>query len=734
MADDAAVVDEAVRRLTYAQRVRQKQADREQRALEFQVPELQWSAEERQQRQSQTVNGTQVPPRPILSIPKLQQPIQILLNQEKAAHLGVRVVPLTEEATDETAEVLRDLYRREEQRGRASLARSWAFERAVKAGFGVYRIDTEYDEESQNPFDQRIVWRRILHQDSVFFDPAASEPDYSDAEWAFQLNWLPHDAVQQRYPDSTMAGRDDAALRALMVDWPEWVQEATDGGSPPVLVAEYWRRTYRRTAWVVLDDGSFGYEDDIPEGRTVHPTRTERRDVDVPSVQWVAMTAGEILDQQPWNGQHIPLVAVNGVELQPVAGERRWQGVIEPSIDAQKLFNFAASTAVEVMSSEPRAPWIMYAGQDEGYESMWQQANIRNFAVLKVNPDATGPDGQPLPLPQRVQTDVSKLGPSMLMLDKADQFLQATTTTLDQGGIERISRMGVAHQTIAALQQQSDAGNSHYLHNLASVSMPYEAKVVLDLMARIYDRPGRVARVMDEEDGERAVMLNAPFVSNGSDRPRLVPEGSPQAKVYDLRKGRYGVAVTVGKSWTTRVQEGASAFEAILSRDASLLPLIGPVYFKYRDEPGMRDLAEDLAVLRDKQYPELAKPKNGEPVDPAQQVRVLQTQLQMMQQQLQMAAEKIKTDWAKHAAQVEVEKVKASLQLQLAQVKQSGELAVAEMEARMAEKATMLEYRADRALLDDQQAHEVGMAAARVAQSALTPSPNDPMIQDQTHE
>jgi hypothetical protein len=55
---------------------------------------------------------------------------------------------------------------------------------------------------------------------------------------------------------------------------------------------------------------------------------------------------------------------------------------------------------------------------------------------------------------------------------------------------------------------------------------------VLDLIPYIYDRPGRVARLLDAEDNPRTVMLNAPFTMNPqTQRPQrapMPPQGPPQ--------------------------------------------------------------------------------------------------------------------------------------------------------------------------------------------------------------
>ena len=132
------------------------QRHREVDALRFQVPDLCWPTDVKDQRKPQLIGGVAIPQRPMLSIPSLDQPIQLVLNAEKAAHLGVAIHPLSDDAEETTAEIIQGLYRRIEVESRAGLARSWAFERAVKAGRGYYRVMTEPDPDSDDPFDRFI--------------------------------------------------------------------------------------------------------------------------------------------------------------------------------------------------------------------------------------------------------------------------------------------------------------------------------------------------------------------------------------------------------------------------------------------------------------------------------------------------------------------------------------------------------------------------------------------------
>jgi hypothetical protein len=181
------------------------------------------------QRKAQTVAGIVMPERPMLSIPTLDQPIQLALNQERQAHLGVQIHPVTEDADEETAEVLQGLYRRIETDSRANLARSWAHERAVKAGRGCYRINKVMDRDSADPNDQKIVIQRILRQESVYPDPFAEQPDWSDGRFCFITAWIPWSKFKAKYPKAKLSGFDDSELGALAEDAPEWVKGDGEG-------------------------------------------------------------------------------------------------------------------------------------------------------------------------------------------------------------------------------------------------------------------------------------------------------------------------------------------------------------------------------------------------------------------------------------------------------------------------------------------------------------------------
>ena len=720
---------QALARFTLGMDAIQKQVAREISDLRFQIPEpeFQWSPEARAMRQGSTIGNVAVPAKPMLCIPKLDQPIQLVLNQEKAAHLGVQVHALSEDADDDTAEVMQGLYRRIEVDSRAGLARSWAYERAVKCGRGAYRILTEYADEGGHFTDQKIVIKRLLHQESAVLDPFAEEPDWSDGRWGFITSWMPWDRYTAKYHDSTLARTASADLDALQMEKPEWMTGEGEGRA--VLVAEYFRLDYGTKTRVLLDDGSDAYDDAIPEGRSpmVGDEARSRRE-DVPALIWSLINAVEIIETEEMDGKYIPIIPVIGRELIPFDQERRWSGIISTNKDGQRLFNYAASQAVTVAALEPLAPFILDPRQIEGYEAQWSRANSSQQPYLPAVFDANKGWGAPA----RTQIDAGRLGPSMMLIQQADSFLHAGTgafeAALGQGSAQNKTKGG-----ILALQQQQEQGNSHFLDNLAEISLTYEAKVILDKMKYVYDRPGRVVRTLDLEDNTKTVMLNQPFVKGPTGRPMpappplppgmMPPQGPPPAgqspamggqpppaapKVlhYDLKKGQYGVQVSIGKSYQNRAQQGKDELGQIFQAIPETFKLLGDLYFKFADFPGHREAAERMKKMLPPQLTDESDPQAAE-----QQLGQAKQKLSELEQAAQGMHQALQTKQVENAAKVQIAQGRDAMTLHKTQMDNETKLAVAELGAKVDRLSLFL---AERARLGVQ-THDEGLAGAQAA-------------------
>lgn len=716
MADESndKIVTEAKEFLTQCLSAYSKQIERESDDLIFEFDP--WPEEVKNQRAGQVIDGVPVPPRPMLSIPKLDQPVQLVINQEKAAHLGIQIHAVSEEASDDTAEMLQGLIRHIEVDSRASIPRGWAFERAAKCGRGFYRIDKvpadEGDPDGPGAFDQKLVLRRILNQGMVFPDPFAQEPDWSDGERLMVGGFMSGERYTREFGKDTSYGAFDEFDTGDQD--PDWFTEID--GKPAVRVMEFWKvvKTNRtKCAYRVDGQIAIGWLDelpkDFPKAAILHKRVMETR-----IVKWYKLNGKDVLDEQEWDGQYIPIIPVIGKEAN-IDGDRRWTGIIGPAKDGARLFNYGVSDAVEKTALATKAPWIMYEGQEEGHEAQWQQANTRNFPYMLVKP--TTISGQPAPFPQRnVQgPDISS---SIALIEEANKFIQAATFTFDPSlGTTDQHRSGKA---VLALQQQGDAGQSHYLDNLAEISMTYEAKVLLDLIPKVYDRPGRVARILGTDDEAQRVILNAPFTqepgTKGKPGKPIPLQGQPpqgaKVKHFDLAKGQYSVTVSVGKAYQSRVKEGSDALGQIIQAEPGLMPILGPIWAKFQDWPGHEEAVELLKKWRAKQFPGIDDQDPGDPAQAQAQIGQMKGQIQQLTQAAQGMQKALETEQVKHQAQVEMKKVDALASITIQKMKDATSIAVAKINAAKGALSDAVGHEEAIALQEAEHEHETALAHA----------------------
>lgn len=696
-----------------------RQAKRERDALRFQVPDKQWTDSAKAEREGALIGNVPIPPRPTLSVSQLAQPLRIITNQQRQADLGVNIHPISADANEETAEFKQGLYRHIERESIASDARDWAFDRGVKAGRGFWRVGTKFDPaaapDSPESFDQVITIKRIYYQDQVYFDPSAIEADLSDAEYVFISSWVPIGTFKRQWPKAQLPD-EDAKFTNPYRSAPDWTKG--EGENLAVLVCEQYSKVHtpETISLVEVEGQQLVMAGEVPANGKVLASRQRDR----VSIKWCTFTAVDILDEEDFPGELLPVVPFLGEELQPFDDDRRFMGVIEPNMDAQRFYNFAASTAVERMALEPKAPFQVTPEQIKGWENWYQNANRRNLPYLPYNPVA-GPDGQPIGPPSRTQVDASGTSLAMMALQQAKDFLQSGTFIYDPslGRPQRSSKSGIA---IEREQSQADAANSNYLLNFAR-AMECEARIVLGMMPFVYDRKGRVVRTLSAEDETQAAMVNQRFVNDPSTgEPLALDEGETAPEelnehFYDLSKGYYDVSVTIGRSYQTQMQQAATEIGDILQSDPSLMPLIGATYFHNRDFPGAKEIAKIMRKVRDQQFPGIMD--DAPPAEKAQaENQQLKAQLQQMGQAMQEMQQALATDQAKQQATIAKAQIDGQTNLQKAQIDNEAKVTVAAQSNEKDREIAELKAKVDLILkamdLQDKthdRAHERGMQA-----------------------
>jgi hypothetical protein len=554
--------------------------------------------------QGQTINA-----RPCLTINKLPQHVKQVTNDQRQNRPSGKVIPADDNADVEIAEIFNGLVRHIEYISDADVAYDTACENQVSYGEGYIRLLTEYCDE--NTFDQDIKIGRIRNSFSVYMDPTIQDPCGADAKYCFITEDIPKAEYERLYPNSAPI----TTLQSLGVgdqSISNWLNENT------VRIADYYYIDYDR-ATLNLYPGNLTAFEGTPEDKqfkAIYGKPKKSRESDRVKVKYCKINGYEILEERDWAGKYIPVVRVVGNEYE-VDGRLYLSGLVRNAKDAQRMYNYWVSQEAEMLALAPKAPFIGYGGQFEGYEDKWKTANTTNWPYLEVNPDVTDGSGSVLPLPQRAQPPMASSG---LLQAKAgaSEDIKSTTgqynASLGMGSNERSGK------AILARQREGDVGTYHYGDNLAR-AVRHITRQIVDLAPKIYDTQ-RVARIIGE-DGETDMVKIDPMQQEPV--KKIFDPMNPSVvidKIYNPSVGKYDVVVSTGPGYATKRQEALEAMAQLLQGNPQLWQVAGDLFVKNMDWPGAQEMAKRFAKTID--------PKLMEDGDKSPELQAAEQQMQAM--------------------------------------------------------------------------------------------------------
>jgi hypothetical protein len=532
--------------------------------------------------QGQTINA-----RPCLTINKLPQHVRQVTNDQRQNRPGAKVIPVDDNADVEVADIFNGMIRHIEYISDADVAYDTACENQVAYGEGYIRLLTEYCEDST--FDQDIKIGRIRNSFSVYMDPTIQDPTGADAKYCFITEDITKDEFERMYPDASPI----TTLQSLGVgdqSISNWLNEDT------IRIADYYYIDYDRATLNLYpgNQTAFAGTPEDKELKAFYGKPLKSRESDRPKVRYCKINGYEILEQRDWAGKYIPVIRIVGNEFE-VDGRLYVSGLVRNAKDAQRMYNYWVSQEAEMLALAPKAPFIGYGGQFEGYENQWKTANTTNWPYLEVNPDVTDGQGAILPLPQRAQPPMASSG---LLQAKAgaSEDIKSTTgqynASLGMGSNERSGR------AILARQREGDVGTYHYGDNLAR-GVKHIARQLIDLIPKIYDTQ-RIARVIGEDGETKMVKINPDQtqpVNKIVDQQGIVIE-----KIYNPSIGKYDVVATTGPGYATKRQEALEAMAQLLQGNPQLWQVAGDLFVKNMDWPGAQEMSKRFAKTIDPKF------------------------------------------------------------------------------------------------------------------------------------
>jgi hypothetical protein len=530
--------------------------------------------------QGQTINA-----RPCLTINKLPQHVRQVTNEQRQNRPSGKVIPADDNADVQVAEVMNGVVRHIEYMSDADVAYDTACDNQVTYGEGYIRLLTEYCNDET--FDQDIRIGRVRNSFSVYMDPTIQDPCGADAQWCFVTEDILKTEYERMFPDATPIstlynqGVGDQGLSS-------WLQEDT------IRIAEYFYCEYEKATLHLYMDGQTAFTK-TPKDRALMaqlgaPIRT--RQVDRKKVMWMKTNGFDVLEEREWPGKWIPVVRVIGNEWE-VDGRLHISGLVRNAKDAQRMYNYWTSQEAEMLALAPKAPFIGYGGQFEGYEQQWKTANTTNWPYLEVNPDVTDGAGNTLPLPQRAPPPLPQTGLIQAKMGAADD-IKGTTGQYDASlGMQGNERSAKA---ITAREKQGDVGTYHYVDNLAR-AVRHITRQIVDLIPKIYDTQ-RIARIIGVDGDVDMVKMN-PMQQEPVKEIKDPVTGATIEKIYNPSVGIYDVMVTTGPGYMTKRQEALDAMSQILQGNPQLWTVAGDLFIKNMDWPGAQEMAARFKKILD---------------------------------------------------------------------------------------------------------------------------------------
>lgn len=567
--------------------------------------------------QGQTINA-----RPCLTINKLPQHINQITNDMRQNRPAGKVIPVDDTADVEVAEIFDGMVRHIEYISDADVADDTATYSQVAFGEGYFRLYTEYCDDDS--FDQDIRIGRIRNSFSVYMDPTIQDPCGSDAEWCLITEDMLKEDYERQFPKATPI----TTLQAEGVgneSLSTWLSEET------IRIAEYFYAAYEKKTLNLYEiEGQIvSLMSDDPnhkllENAGIKPTKT--REVDQRKIKWIKTNGYETLEESDWPGKWIPVIRLIGNEFE-VEGRLYISGIVRNAKDAQRMYNYWASQEAEMLALAPKAPFIGYGGQFEGYEDKWKTANTTNYPYLEVNPDVTDASGAPMPLPQRAMPPMASSGLLQAKMGASDD-IKSTTGQYDASlGAEANEKSGKA---ILAREKQTDTGTFHFVDNYAR-AVRYRTRQIVDLIPKIYDTK-RVARIIGI-DGETD---HAQIDPNQPEPVRKIKDeqtGAVIKTIYNPSVGKYDVCVTTGPSYMTKRQEMAESMAQLLQGNPQLWAIAGDLFVQSLGWEGADEIAKRIKKTID---PKLLDESDDDPALAAakQQIDQMGQQMEQMGQML----------------------------------------------------------------------------------------------------
>ncbi|ALX96069.1 portal protein [Serratia fonticola] len=512
-------------------------------------------------------------------------------------------------AKPDSADTLMGMYRTDMRHNSAKIAVNIAVREQIEAGFGAWRIVTEY--EDQDPTSNNQVIRRIpIHEASshVIWDSNSKLMDKSDAKHVTVIQPL---SIAGWGSFAADYGFDADSIPDFQSPDSNWLFPWLN--KDVVYVGEFYEVEEKKETVFIYQDPLGGepvsyfkrdIADVIDELAESGMVKVGERKVKRCRVYKTILTSSAILKSRELiAGEHLPIVPVYG-EWGFAGDKEVYEGVVRLTKDGQRLRNMIMSFNADTVARTPKKKPFFWPEQIAGYEHMYSGTDDYPYYLVNRTDENNG-DLPAQPIAYMENPEVSQA--SAYMLEAATNAVKEVS----QLGVDSDAANGqVAFDTVNQLNMRADLSTYVFQDNLAT-AMRRDGQIYASMVNDIYDVPRTVMTTLPD-GSEKDVQLMS----------EVIDYQTGQSVVLNDVRGRYETYTDVGPSFQSMKSQNRAEILELLAKVPQGTPefqMLMLQYFTLLDGKGveiMREYANKQLVTMG-----LKKPETPEEIEMVQQAQ-----------------------------------------------------------------------------------------------------------------
>lgn len=641
-----------------------------------------------------------------LQFNKLATLINTLLGEQQQNTPQIDVVPKSN-CDEETAKIRQIVTKDIMLSTNAKSVYQIAAKQAYVGGFGAFCIDTDY--ESEDSFDQDIVYRSLKDPTLAWWDISAEHPNKIDGMHCGYLTRMSREKFREIYGkeiEEDITGDKDGQPYASKSEVAATVETDSKDGTfkwadkDGITINHYYYRKYKPAKLYKLSNGRSVHQDELDEiivhSKKIHAeirAAQEQQmmesimsgmgndqempisDMEMPEDDRLALYDGDelvsidgekeikksiimhakiagdyVLEDIEFPAEDLPLIFVDQHSFYDENGKQVCRPFIIDAIDSQRYLNYLGTQCAFILKTARYDQFLVSKKNIQGKDTqqIWKDPSIVQGGLVYDNsPDGAKPE---------------QLRPPELSQSLVQQYERAEQDMYTCTGLYP-ARLGMETKEISgkAIDARTRQGSypTYVAFNAVNSAITAGGTVINKMIPKVYDTQ-RVMMLMTPDEGRKAVTLNQQMDAYG------------EVIKNDIRKGSYQVVLQAGPSYEGQKQEALESIAMVLQSNPSTFNMIADLFAQNLPLSNTLEITNRLKTLVPPEVLEAGKsgqmPKEAQ--QPSAQDQAAMAEVKFKQEQIELKKQELQIKIKEQEAKIEA----AQLELQMKALEMAGEL------------------------------------------------------------